>query len=62
MLKYDVQGMDDSGNEAQQSQEDIQPEMAFQADLQEYAQRRQKNGKRILIGSVAVTAMGNSFR
>jgi len=54
--------MDDSGNEAQQSQEDIQPEMAFQADLQEYAQRRQKNGKRILIGSVAVTAMGNSFR
>lgn len=48
VLDNDVQGMNDSRNEAQQGQQDVEPEMAFEADLQEYAERRQDNGKKNL--------------
>ncbi len=48
VLKYDVQGVNDPGNEAQQCQKDIEPEMALKANFQKYADRRQKNGKKNL--------------
>ena len=39
-------GLNDAGNIAAERQEDVQPELQADADLQEHADRRQKNGKK----------------
>lgn len=46
MLDNHVQGMNDTGNKAQQGQQDVQPEMAFEANLQEHAEWREQDGKK----------------
>ena len=48
VLDDDVQGMNDPGDEAEQRQQNVQPEMASEAYFQKHADRRQENGKQDL--------------
>jgi len=42
---YNVRGVDHSGDIPQERQHDIEPELQTDADLQEYAQRREQDRK-----------------
>jgi hypothetical protein len=45
VFDYDIDGVNDAGDVTQDRQQDIDPEVQADADLEEHAERRQQDGK-----------------